>query len=82
MGTITVDIFAPPIRYWHRRGNHFDEWRKGLWTTTRLTAIADWIQFYSANQIIGILLQARGHAVPGSFFTASFPPHFTCFACI
>jgi hypothetical protein len=34
MGTITVDIFAPPIGYWHRRRNRFDEWRKGLWTNT------------------------------------------------
>jgi hypothetical protein len=39
---------------------------------------SDWIQFYSANQIIGILLQAHGQ-MPSSF-TTSFPPHFTCFA--
>jgi hypothetical protein len=60
MGMTTVDIFDPPIGYWHRRGYRFDEWRKQRIVDYYEHVDSDWIQFYSANQIVGILLQARG----------------------
>jgi hypothetical protein len=78
MGMILWRFLAPPIRYRLKCGNCFDEWRKGFWTTRARGQRLDSVLFsQSDNRHITTSMWT----VPISF-TASFPPHFTCFACI